>query len=149
MVSLFLKHNIRTCESVNCFGQNTFSIHLFIYEHLSIYIIFSRYIIINCQSCNHCSLINTYSKTVHLNTKRRVLTTRPSSSSLHFLMLMSSISFARDKECTGHRKNGQCPPECRYGLFMINDNQTDDSCDANINKIAQRKMKVGFKVFNN
>lgn len=92
MVSLFLKHNIRTCESVNCFGQNTFSIHLFIYEHLSIYIIFSRYIIINCQSFNHCSLINTYSKTVHLNTKRRVLTTPPSSSSLHFLMLMSSIS---------------------------------------------------------
>jgi len=32
---------------------------------------------------------------------------------------------------------------------MINDNQTDDSCYNNINEIAKRKMKVGFKVFNN
>lgn len=136
MVSLFLKHNIRTCESVNCFGQNTFSIHLFIYEHLSIYIIFSRSIIINCQSFNHCSLINTYSKTVHLNTKK----TGVDHSSFFFLTSLphahEQYLFARDKECTGHRKNGQCPPECRYGLFMINDNQTDDSCDANINKIT-------------
>lgn len=32
---------------------------------------------------------------------------------------------------------------------MIDDNQTNDSCDANINEVAKRKMKVWFEVFDN
>lgn len=32
---------------------------------------------------------------------------------------------------------------------MIDDNQTNDSRDANINKVAKREMKVWFEVFDN